>query len=303
MRIARVGATPALVEDDSWVDLPAASDGRFADPDAIFADWAGFLAWARDLGGVRRHPLDAAELGIPPVPARQVFGAGLNYGSHLTEAGRERPELPLFFTKFPSSLCGPDDDVELATDMVDFEAELVVVMGSRADRVAPEQAWSHVAGLTAGQDISARDVQRSGQLSIGKSFRTFAPVGPWISTLDDFDDPDDLALHCTLNGSTVQQARTSDMVFGVAELVSLLSAVTPLLPGDLVFTGTPSGVGVFREPPLFLRPGDVLTTSVEGVGTLRNHCVAMTAPNPQQRLWATHRGAPGPPRTRTTEHP
>lgn len=289
MRIARVAGTPALLEPDSYLDIPAASGGRFADGAAIFGRWAEFTEWAATAGSDARHrrPREPGQLGLPPVPARQVFGAGLNYHSHLAEAGRPVPELPLFFTKFPSCLCGPGDEVELATDMVDFEAELVVVIGTRADRVPPERAWSHVAGRSAGQDLSARDVQRSGQLSLGKSFRTFAPLGPWVSTLDEVADPEDLALECTLNGRTVQAARTSDMVFGVPELIALLSAVTPLLPGDLVYTGTPAGVGVFREPRLFLRPGDELTTTVEGVGTLHNRCVAPTEPTPYQLKWAS----------------
>ncbi|MGB3437658.1 MAG: fumarylacetoacetate hydrolase family protein [Actinophytocola sp.] len=291
MRFGQVNSRPALLDADTWVDVVAASGGRFGSADAIFAAWPEFLAWATDVlsagpdsGG--RHPLDGVTIQAPQPTPRQVFGAGLNYGSHLAEAGRPVPDLPLLFTKFPSAIAGPGDDVVLATDMVDFEAELVVVMGAHADRVEQEAAWSYVAGLTAGQDLSARDVQRSGQLSIGKSFRTFAPTGPWIVTVDEFADPDDIGLRCVLNGEVVQDGRTSDMVFGVAELIALLSAVTPLLPGDLIFTGTPAGVGVFREPKLFLRPGDELVTEIEGVGTLRNTCVAVESPNPAQRRWA-----------------
>lgn len=316
MRIGRVEGRPALIRDDSWVDVAAASGGRFRTDDSIFAGWREFVEWAGafDVGGdgdgVGKSPAGGDGVGEPlagndgdgvgrplararleaPRPApRQVFGAGLNYHGHLAETGREVPALPLMFTKFPTSICGPDDDVELATGMVDFEAELVVVIGERADRIPAERAWSHVAGLTVGQDVSARDVQRSGQLSIAKSFRTFAPIGPWISTIDEVADPDDLAIRCTLNGEVVQDARTSDMVFGVAELVALLSAVTPLLPGDLVFTGTPAGVGVSREPAVFLRPGDELTTEIEGVGVLRNRCVAVESPNDAQRRWADAR--------------
>jgi 2,4-diketo-3-deoxy-L-fuconate hydrolase len=287
MRIGRVGSRPALIEGDTWVDLDAASGGRFGSDDAIFNAWPEFLGWVRgaDVDG-HRNPLAGATLGAPRTTPRQIFGAGLNYHSHLAEAGRAVPDLPLLFTKFPASLAGPHDGIVLATGMVDFEAELVVVIGTLADRVDAADAWSHVAGVTAGQDISARDVQRAGQLSIGKSFRTFAPIGPWITTVDELGDPDDLALRCVLNGEVVQDARTSDMVFGVAELLALLSAVTALLPGDLVFTGTAAGVGVFREPALFLRPGDEVVTELEGVGELRNRCVALDAPNSAQRRWA-----------------
>lgn len=295
MRIGRVGSTPALFAGDDWVDLAAASNGRFGTDDAIFAGWPEFLDWAATADVDRhRHPLAGARLSAPRSTPRQVFGAGLNYHSHLAEAGRPVPDLPLLFTKFPASLCGPGDDIPLATGMVDFEAELVVVIGSAADRVAPEDAWSHVAGVTAGQDISARDVQRAGQLSIGKSFRGFGPIGPWIVTVDELADPNDLAMRCILNGEVVQDVRTSDMVFGVAELLALLSAVTTLLPGDLVFTGTGAGVGVFREPALFLRPGDELVTEIEGVGELRNQCVALGDPNPAQRRWAAASAIPTP---------
>jgi 2-keto-4-pentenoate hydratase/2-oxohepta-3-ene-1,7-dioic acid hydratase in catechol pathway len=191
----------------------------------------------------------------------------------------------LFFTKFPTSIVGPYDDIAVPTDMVDFEVELVVVIGRTADAVGPEHAWSHVAGLMVGQDISARNVQRAGQLSMGKSFRTFGPTGPWVTTVDDFTDPDDLAMRCLLDGEVVQDARTSDMVFDVAAVLAALSAVTPLLPGDLVFTGTPAGVGVFRTPPVFLRPGRILESHIEGIGSLRNRCVESVSRSDMDTVW------------------
>ena len=151
----------------------------------------------------------------------------------------------------------------------------MVVIGRIADGVAETDAWSHVAGVTVGQDISDRHLQfaAGGQFSLGKSRRGFGPVGPWIVTPDDLSTPDDLALGCSVNGETMQDARTSDLVFNVPHLVAELSAILPLLPGDLIFTGTPSGVGIVRKPPRFLKPGDVLETWIEDVGTIRNRMV------------------------------
>ena len=184
------------------------------------------------------------------------------------------PAVPATFTKFPASLAGPFDDIEVVGDSVDWEVELVVVLGRRADRVAEADAWRHVAGLTVGQDISDRALQfaAGSQFSLGKSRRGYGPMGPWVVTPDEVEDPDDLALGCSVDGETVQDARTSDLIFSVPQLVAELSSVLPLLPGDVVFTGTPAGVGFTRQPPRTLRPGNVLETWIEGIGTIRNRC-------------------------------
>jgi 2,4-didehydro-3-deoxy-L-rhamnonate hydrolase len=285
MRIGNIGGTPAMLDGDGWVDLRAASQGRFADALSLYDSWDEFRAWARTLDALPRRPFDPTELG-PPVPLpRQVFGAGLNYHSHLAEAGRPVPQLPQFFTKFPTCLCGPNDDIVVRTDMVDYEVELVVVLARPADNVPAAEAWHHVAGLMVGQDISARNVQRAGQLSLGKSFRTFGPTGPWVSTLDEVTEPLDLRLSCRLNGEVMQDARTTDMVFDVAQVIAALSAVTPLLPGDLIFTGTAAGVGTFRQPPVYLRPGDLLESVIEPLGALRNRCVDAAEQTDAQRVW------------------
>ena len=208
--------------------------------------------------------------------ARQVFALGLNYAMHAKEAGLELPPMPLTFTKFPSCLVGPDASVEVFTEKVDWEVELVLVIGRRAWRVAAEDGWSHVAGVTVGQDISARDVQMMGsppQFSLGKSFPGFGPIGPAVVSPDELPDRDDLAIACSVNGEVVQSDRTSSMLFGVAEIVSRLSHVCPLLEGDLIFTGTPAGVGNRMKPPRYLKPGDVLESTIEGIGTLRTHFV------------------------------
>ena len=276
MKLANVGGRSALVVDDGILDVATASDGRFGpEPAAVFEEWAAFRNWAGSADGDVR-PLDPAALGAPSPTPRQVFGVGLNYRAHAAESGMELPAIPAVFTKFPASLGGPNDPIVLRGDMVDWEVELVAVIGTRAERVAEADGWDHIAGLCVGQDISDRFVQfrAGGQFSLGKSFPGYGPTGPWLVTPDDLDDPDDLALGCAIDGETVQQDRTSDLVFGVPRLVAEISAVVPLLPGDLVFTGTPSGVGVSRTPPRFLRPGDVLESWIEGIGTITNHVVA-----------------------------
>ena len=185
------------------------------------------------------------------------------------------PEVPATFTKFPASLGGPFDDVEIVGDAVDWEVELVAVIGVEADRVAEADAWRHVAGLTVGQDISDRKLQFAAgmQFSLGKSRRGYGPMGPWLVTPDEVPDPDDLGLGCSVDGETVQDARTSDLIFSVPRLVAELSSVLPLLPGDVIFTGTPAGVGMARRPPRALAPGQVLESWIEGIGTIRNRCV------------------------------
>ena len=181
------------------------------------------------------------------------------------------------FTKFPTSIVGPTATVELPSENVDWEAELVVVIGQYTYRVDAEKAWDHVAGLTAGQDLSERTVQLAGpvpQFSMGKSFPGFGPVGPVFVTVDEFDDPDSLDISCSVDGDVLQSASTSQMIFGVTELVSKLSYVCPLLPGDLIFTGTPSGVGMARQPARYLAPNSTLVTTIEHIGELRNRLVA-----------------------------
>jgi 2-keto-4-pentenoate hydratase/2-oxohepta-3-ene-1,7-dioic acid hydratase in catechol pathway len=221
-------------------------------------------------------PLVDADLCNPVPQPRQVFAIGLNYRSHAEESGMAAPAVPAVFTKFPASLAGPFDDVAVAGETVDWEVELVVVIGRVADRVATGDAWSHVAGVTVGQDISDRHLQfaAGGQFSLGKSRRGYGPIGPWVVTPDELNNPDDLALGCSVNGEKMQDARTTDLIFDVPQLITELSAVVPLLPGDVIFTGTPAGIGVVRKPPRFLQPGDTLQSWIEGIGTIRNNIVA-----------------------------
>ena len=209
-----------------------------------------------------------------PTPApRQVFAMALNYAEHVAEARMQRPPTPSVFTKFPASITGPHDTITLPCAPVDWEVELVVAVGRTADRVHEGAAWSHVAGLMVGQDLSERRLQLAGsppQFSLGKSYRGFAPLGPSLLSADAVRDPDDLALGCDLDGEVMQHGRTSDMLFTIPEQISRLSAVCPLLPGDIIFTGTPSGIGGVRTPPRFLTPGAVLRSWVETVGEMTN---------------------------------
>jgi len=277
MRIANVRGRLTLLADTGGIDVETASAGRFgADPQAVFAQWASFRSWAEGVHGAAPVPVADADLGAPAPRPAQVFGIGLNYRAHAAESGLPLPERPATFTKFPTCITGPYADVTLPSGTVDWEVELVVVIGARAHHVPAHAAWSHVAGLTIGQDLSERVVQwgAGGQFSLGKSFPGFGPMGPCLVTPDEFPSPDDLELNCRVNDELMQQSRTSDMVFSVPRLIAELSAILPLLPGDVIFTGTPAGVGAARKPPRFLKPGDVLVSQIAGIGTLRNHCVA-----------------------------
>ena len=275
MKIANVNGRSTLVVGDEIVDIETASGGAIgSDPMSPYADWTAFAEFASGVTA-GTGPLVEADLQCPVPRPGQVFAIGLNYRSHAEESGMELPTVPATFTKFPSSLTGPFDDVEIPNGTVDWEVELVAVVGQHADRVTAADAWKYIAGLTVGQDISDRVLQfaAGSQFSLGKSRRGFGPLGPWVVTPDEFANPDDLGLGCSVDGETMQESRTSDLVFSIPTLVAELSAITPLWPGDVIFTGTPSGIGATRTPARFLQPGDVLETWVEGIGTIRNRCV------------------------------
>jgi 2-keto-4-pentenoate hydratase/2-oxohepta-3-ene-1,7-dioic acid hydratase in catechol pathway len=283
MRLGVIANRVVLIDRETAIDLNRASNDRFsADPARLFDDWDDLVEWAATTEADGEWlPMDRLE---NPIPApRQVFGVGANYQDHLEEAAAATgataflPKSPLIFTKFRSSLSGPYDDIPLPSTKVDWEVELVVVMARRAEHVAENDAWSYVAGLTAGQDISERALQLAGrapQFSMGKSFPGFGPMGPVLVTPDALPDPNDLEIGCNLNGRVMQKGRSSDMIFSVAELVARISAVCPMLPGDVIFTGTPAGVGAFRKPPVYLRPGDSLVSWVKDIGELHNSVTA-----------------------------
>lgn len=271
MRLANLGGRAILVTDAGALDVAEASGGRYGpDPQALFSDWAGFVAWAATASGAPT-PFDPAELGAPVPRPRQVVAIGVNYTEHAAEAGYPDDSMPITFTKFPSSIVGGDHVVELPSDHVDWEVELVVVIGREAHGVARADAWDHIAGVTVGQDLSERLVQNEGakpQFSLGKSFTGFGPTGPWLVTPDELPDRDDLAISCALDGETLQDGRTSAMIYTVPILIERLSAIITLYPGDIIFTGTPAGVGNARTPKRFLAPGQTLVSTIEGIGSL-----------------------------------
>jgi acylpyruvate hydrolase len=226
----------------------------------------------------RNTPLPLDELryrAVVPNP-QKVICVGLNYVEHIQETGRDQSDYPVFFTKFANSLTGPFDEIPCPPESsaIDYEGELTVVIGKPARRVSREDALSYVAGITVANDISMRDYQnKTHQWLQGKAWEACTPVGPQLVTLDEVGDLDALTLRTTVNGQVVQEASTSLMIFDVPTLVSTLSEFTTLEPGDLILTGTPSGVGMRREPPLLLGPGDVVSVELDGVGRLENTCV------------------------------
>jgi 2-keto-4-pentenoate hydratase/2-oxohepta-3-ene-1,7-dioic acid hydratase in catechol pathway len=280
MRTANVDGRAKLIIGDEAVDIASASGGRFGpDPASIYDNWSDLSAWADDLSlaELTREPF-VVSLAGPPSPApRQVFAVALNYTEHAQESGFDAPDNPLIFTKFVSSFSGAVSEVTIPDGNVDWECELVAVISERARRIDPADGWAHVAGLTVGQDISERVLQRSGpapQFALGKSHAGFSPTGPVLVTPDEFSDPDDLAIGCSVNEEVMQNGRTSQMIFSVPKLVAYLSTIVTLLPGDVIFTGTPPGVGMGRNPKVFLHAGDHLVSHIEGIGELSQHFVA-----------------------------
>jgi 2-keto-4-pentenoate hydratase/2-oxohepta-3-ene-1,7-dioic acid hydratase in catechol pathway len=253
-----------LTGDDRMVDPLVA----LASPTALHAA-AELTAEATPGGSAEPHLLG------PPVPRpRQVFGVGINYRSHADETNADVPPSPLIFTKFPGCLAGPTADIELRGETVDYEVELVVVIGPGGRDIAAADAWDHVAGLTVGQDISDRTLQFASappHFDLGKSRDGYGPIGPVIVSTDLVADPADLALSCSVNGEVRQDDRTTGLIVDVPTLIEYLSGILTLHPGDLIFTGTPSGVGL--ADGRFLKPGDLLESEIEGIGKLTNRCV------------------------------
>ena len=271
MRLATIrteyGTTAARLDGDVLVPLDAADVGEL-----LAAGGEG-----RQRAGAA--PVPAAEADFAPVVHRpgKVICVGLNYRAHIAETGRELPEYPTLFAKFADSLLGARDDLVLpsVSERVDWEAELGVVIGRPLYRATPDQAEAAIAGYTVVNDVSMRDWQRRTlQFLQGKMFEHSTPVGPYLVTPDEAGNAADLEIGCEVDGVVMQQGRTSDLVFGAAEIAAYASQVITLRPGDLIATGTPGGVGDARKPPVYLQPGNVLRTWIEGIGECVNHCVA-----------------------------
>jgi 2,4-diketo-3-deoxy-L-fuconate hydrolase len=277
-RFANVAGRSALVDADNfWFDAQRISRGVIdADPMAAWLQLDDLHRVSDSLVGADPDgTMSNAEV-RPPIPSpRCVFAVGLNYSSHAAESKMTLPKAPLIFTKFPSCLAGPNDDVMLGGTTDDYEAELVVVVGRGGRFIGREDAWAHVGGLTVGQDISDRALQFAAEpahFDLGKSRDSYGPVGPVIVSTDSFANPDDLVIKCHVNGERRQDDRTSNLIFAVPDLISYLSNILTLTPGDLIFTGTPEGVGAATLQ--FLQDGDVIITEIDGIGALQNRCVA-----------------------------
>jgi len=282
MRLANHDGRATIVIEGRAVDVERASGGALGSDPMLLSDLANHAA-LRDLAAAAVAAdwpaLEEPRLG-PPVPrAGKGLGVALNYRKHAAETGRPAPDEPALFGKTDNCVCGPYDPILLPAgcEQVDYEAELVIVFGRTSSKVLAADAWSHLAGVTVGQDVSDRAEQNRPpvrQFTIAKSYDTFGPIGPSLVTLDELDDPDALSIECVVSGEVLQSSNTSDLIFGVPALVEWLTRFMTFHPGDLVWTGTPEGVGVARDPQRFLRVGDVVETTIGGVGTIRNPVVA-----------------------------
>ena len=273
---ANVDGRSALVRENSFFDLEVISDG------AVSADPMEALTTPEALHGLSANleafaasgNVDDVVLGAPVPRPTNSFGIGLNYQTHVDEADMNTPDVPMVFAKLPSCITGPTSDVQMRSGECDYEGELVVVIGLGGKDINEDQGWGHVVGLTVGQDFSDRGAQfmnTPAQFTLGKSMDSFGPTGPVLVSTDSFSDPADLELRTWVNGELRQHDRTSSLIFSIPKLIAFVSRYVTLSTGDLIFTGTPEGVG-FRNG-VFLTNGDVVRTSIEGIGTLENHCI------------------------------
>ncbi|MDL5206596.1 fumarylacetoacetate hydrolase family protein [Streptomyces sp. ALI-76-A] len=281
MKLANLAGRPVVVRDDRALDIANASKGAIEPRLEVLCDLSlqdELRTLAERAAEADWREFDPRELGRVAKPYKAI-GVALNYRAHAEESNLPVPDEPSVFAKFASSVVGPYDAivVEPQYDKVDYEAELVVVMGRTGKNISQADAWSYVAGVTAGQDISDRKEQWRkpiNQFTLPKSYDTFSPIGPYLVTVDEFEDPDDIEVAGWVDDLEVQRGRTSDLIFSVPELIAWLSKRVTFEPGDLIFTGTPAGCGVRRTPRLYLTEGKVLRTEVTGVGTMVNPVIA-----------------------------
>lgn len=276
------GPRAALQVGDHWVDLHATDVNLPTSVRMILEGGAKYLQLAQTAASrpnATKIPLERAKFLAPVHDPRKIICIGLNYRDHAEESGAPIPKEPILFSKYPSSLIGHGQDIVLprVSTEVDYEAELVIVVGKKGRHIAKEEAWDYVAGYAVGHDVSARDWQlkKDGkQWMAGKTFDTFAPIGPVLVTKDEVPDPHNLGIRLRLNGETMQNSSTQQMIFRTDEILAYLSQVFTLEPGDLIFTGTPPGVGFARKPQVFLKPGDVVEVEIDTLGTLKNPVIA-----------------------------
>ena len=274
-KLANIEGRAALVEGENYYDLETLSSGKFdKDTSNALNNLNGLSELSKDLSkseptGLLRNVRIDAPISAP----KNCYAVGLNYKNHAEEAGMDIPAVPMIFTKHTTCLVGPNATIEMRSDHVDYEAELVVVIGNTGKDIQKDKAWDHVAGLCVGQDISDRTVQFSSkppQFNLGKSFDTFGPMGPYLISPDLLEDKDSLQIECKVNEEIRQKDNTNDLIFNIPSIISYLSEILTLNTGDVIFTGTPGGVGVMEGK--FLKEGDVLRTSIEGIGVLENKC-------------------------------
>ncbi|MFK7831170.1 MAG: fumarylacetoacetate hydrolase family protein [Congregibacter sp.] len=275
-KLANVGGRAALVAGESYYDLETLSGGKISsDPMAALQDLPALSELSATLAGATASgALADAELGPPTPQPPSCYAVGLNYRNHAEESELPIPPTPMIFTKYSSCLVGPDADINISSDYVDYEGELVAVIGKGGKNIAREDAWDYVAGLCIGQDISDRGTQTLGfppQFNIGKSFDTFGPMGPYIVSLDAVGHSASLQLECKINDEVRQSDNTGDLIFDIPALIAYISELCTLQVGDVIFTGTPGGVGL--PDANYLKDGDVITTTIEGLGTMTNRCV------------------------------
>lgn len=284
MRLATLqtsaGPRAAVFQAGKYIDLHATEPSLPAGVRQLLAAGAEALraagAAARRSDAVA-YPADTPLLAPVPDP-QKIICIGLNYRDHAAESGAPIPREPVLFSKYPTALVGHGSPIVLpaVSTKVDYEAELVIVVGRRGRHLQADSAAAWAAGYTVGHDVSARDwqLEKDGkQWMVGKTFDTFAPCGPHLVTADEAPDPHNLPIRLRLNGTTMQDSNTKQMIFGVGQMLAYLSLVFTLEPGDLVFTGTPPGVGFARKPPVFLKPGDLAEVEIEGLGVLQNPVV------------------------------
>ena len=278
-KLGTVDGKAVLIKDDHYFDVASLSDG------AISSDSVEALKFQTELSELYETlsektatgNLSEVELGNPVPKSPNCYAVGLNYRKHAEESGMDIPEVPMIFTKHTSCFVGPKANVEMRSDYVDWEVELVAVIGKEGKNIPKENALEHVAGLCVGQDISDRPAQFAttpAMFNLGKSFDTYGPMGPALVSLDLLENCESLDIECKMNGETVQKSNTSDLIFNISSIISYLSEIVSLNVGDTIWTGTPSGVGIASGK--FLKDGDILTSSIEGLGSMENKCVRIS---------------------------
>ncbi len=278
-KLANIKGRAALLDEENFYDLEKISEGNLSH------DTTDALSHLDELGELSKKlsdleptgNLSEAEFDAPISSPKNCYAVGLNYKNHAEEAGMTIPEVPMVFTKHTTCLVGATANVEMRSDYVDYEAELVVVIGSSGKDIPKDDAWDHVAGLCVGQDISDRPAQFSSSppmFNLGKSFDTFGPMGPVLVSPNSLPDKESLVIECKVNDEIRQKDNTNDLIFDVPTIISYLSEIVTLNTGDVIFTGTPGGVGVSQGK--FLKDGDILTTSIEGLGVLTNKCIRIS---------------------------